>query len=372
MSTTNELFLEVMALAIRGQAWLDENNDGLFTVDEAVLAGETVNLVDLTADAQGVPYAQTTVGEDGRFTFDGVIPGTYRLTYALSGQTVSAEAGETTFAATEAGDTLMMDNLILTSGQTLETPRLGVKRYTSLGGRVWFDRNTELEGVPGAAVQWLAPDGSVGGETVTDEQGAWRFDGLMPGVYRISVVFPEGSVPVESGDARLTEGGAVSVLTTFDGHTGVSDPITVRMGEDQLGLDAGSVSPGSLGDLVWLDLDGDGLQSSDEGGIPGVTVHLWRGGEEVATTVTDQYGFFCFEELYPAAYTMTVDVTGVMPTVIRTDIPGIVSVMGGEGVTVPVTVSSGAHNYDADMGFIPMQEGQYPQGYGQGAAQIWQ
>ena len=68
---------------------------------------------------------------------------------------------------------------------------------------------------------------------------------------------------------------------------------------------------------------------------------------------------------------MSVDVTGVMPTVLRSDIPGIVSVMGSDGFTVPVTVLSGTHNYNADMGFIPLTEGSFPAGYGEGETQIW-
>lgn len=364
----NQMLGAVQPAVIRGLAWLDENNDGKYEAEEAALAGETVFLVDLTDSGEGVPYAEAAVAEDGSFVFEGVIPGVYRLEYALTGQSVPADSGDSTF--TLSGDRLVMDGLRPASGETLDGLCLGVKRYTSLGGHVWFDQGGELVPVEGAAVQWLNAEGAVGGETATDAEGNWRFDGLMPGEYRVSVTFPEGTVPVEPGDARLGDG-LVSVLTELNGRTGLSGVILLHMGEDQLSLDAGSVSAGSLGDLVWLDLNGDGLQASDEGGIPGVTVHLWRNGAEVAQTQTDQYGFFRFTGLYPAAYTMSVDVTGVMPTVLRSDIPGIVSVMGGDGFTVPVTVLSGTHNYNADMGFIPLTEGSFPAGYGEGETQIW-
>ena len=358
----------VQPASIRGAAWLDENNDGLRGADEKTLKGEVITLVDL-ADGEGTLYAETTVDEDGGFAFDGVIPGRYRLEYALAANTVSAESGDTTFAAGE--DVLFMDGLELASGQLLDTPVLGVKRFTSLAGRAWFDRGGEVVAVEAAAVQLLTADGAVIADTATDVDGAWRFDGLMPGEYRIAVSFPTGSVPVETDDERLADGSLISVLTAFDGHTGTSDVIDLRMGADRTNLDAGSVSPGILGDLVWLDVNGDGLQASDEGGIPNVTVHLWRGGAEVASTVTDQYGFYRFEELYPASYTLTVDADGVMPTVQRTDVPNIVSVMGGDGVSVPVQVYSGTHNYNADMGFIPLTEGAFPAGYGEGATQQW-
>ena len=133
----------------------------------------------------------------------------------------------------------------------------------------------------------------------------------------------------------------------------------------------GSVAPGSLGDLVWLDENGDGLQDYADGGIPGITVHLWRNGEEIASTVTDQYGYYRFTDLYPGVYTLTADVTGLMPTVQRTDIPNIVSV-AGEGESLPVQVTSDSHNYSADLGYVLTTPGVYPEGYGEGETQQWQ
>ena len=87
--------------------------------------------------------------------------------------------------------------------------------------------------------------------------------------------------------------------------------------------------------------------------------------------VTDQYGFYRFEGLYPGIYTLTADVTGLMPTVQRTDIPGIISVTG-EAESLPVQVTSDSHNYNADLGYVLTTPGAYPEGYGQGATQQWQ
>ena len=206
---------------------------------------------------------------------------------------------------------------------------------------------------------------------MTDMDGRWSVEGMEAGEYFLKAEFPEGYVPVEPGDVRLTEGGQVSLMETIHGRTGESGAITLRMGTDLLDLNVGSVAPGSLGDLVWLDENGDGLQDSGDGGIPGVTVHLWRNGEEIASTVTDQYGFYRFEDLYPGVYTLTADVTGLMPTVQRTDIPGIVSVTG-ETESLPVQVTSDSHNYNADLGYVLTIPGAYPEGYGQGATQQWQ
>lgn len=56
-------------------------------------------------------------------------------------------------------------------------------------------------------------------------------------------------------------------MTQCNRRQASSDPIHVAMGEDQLALDVGAVLPGRLGDFCWLDLNGNGLQDSGEGGV---------------------------------------------------------------------------------------------------------
>ena len=56
----------------------------------------------------------------------------------------------------------------------------------------------------------------------------------------------------------------------------------------------------TVGDLVWLDRDGDGVQDASEHGVPGVTVQLWAvaGGEgtdqQLLATLTDVNGNYSF------------------------------------------------------------------------------
>jgi len=55
---------------------------------------------------------------------------------------------------------------------------------------------------------------------------------------------------------------------------------------------------GVLGNYVWLDEDGDGIQSEEEKGVPGVVVELIR--TDIATsmrTTTDNDGFYAFKNM---------------------------------------------------------------------------
>ncbi|MCB9390163.1 MAG: hypothetical protein H6512_11545 [Acidimicrobiia bacterium] len=49
-----------------------------------------------------------------------------------------------------------------------------------------------------------------------------------------------------------------------------------------------AVEPASIGDRVWSDLDGDGIQDGDEPGIPGIIVILERvvDGEQIEVADT--------------------------------------------------------------------------------------
>ena len=71
-----------------------------------------------------------------------------------------------------------------------------------------------------------------------------------------------------------------------------------------LTIDFGFVEPPryAIGNLVWLDLDDDGVADADEDGIVGVTVQLWQDGVLVDTKVTDADGKYEFDDLLAGDY----------------------------------------------------------------------
>jgi hypothetical protein len=76
-----------------------------------------------------------------------------------------------------------------------------------------------------------------------------------------------------------------------------------------------STASASLGDLVWQDMNGNGLQEPGEPGLAGLTVTLDDGSGGVATAVTDASGHFLFTGLPPATYTLQVPTPlGLVPT----------------------------------------------------------
>ena len=62
--------------------------------------------------------------------------------------------------------------------------------------------------------------------------------------------------------------------------------MTLSSGENNPTIDFGYYQKGSIGDFVWNDLNGNGIQDSGEPGIQGVTLSL-TGTNGLGQTVND-------------------------------------------------------------------------------------
>ena len=360
----------VIPSAISGRVWLDENNNGIFDPGEATPEGLTVLITD---EETGSLFDTPVTDGEGRFSVSGMIPGSFSVSFPLDENTLAPKAGDNQFR--QEGSSLVMTGVSLAENDAREDLLLGIIRYTRISGSVWIDRGSAVTPLSGAAITLMDEADQMLAATVSDEDGQYAFNGLMPGTYRLATELPEGCVVIEPGDSRLN-GNVRSVMTSTLNRNGVSDPIDLKMNKNQDGMDIGSVLPGSIGDFCWLDLNGDGLQGAGEGGIPGVRIEVVRDGVTVAETVSDQYGFYRVTDLYPAVYSLVVTPPDeVKPTVHRTDTPMIASALeetDGATCCVPeVIVESSLPNYNVDLGFLLRREDAYPQGYGEGKTQIW-
>ena len=360
----------VIPASLSGQMWMDENNNGLFDEGESTPEGMEITVTD---DLTGRAFDTLRTDGEGRFETSGMIPGSFTVSFPLDERTIAPKAGDSNF--TEEGGRLVFSGIALAENEAKEGLLLGIVRYTSIGGGVWIDRGDTVEPLADAEVRLLDENGSVLQTQTTGSSGEYIFNNLMPGIYVLDASMPEGCVIIEPDDRRLN-GNQISVITNATNRNGTSDPIELLMGEDQRKMNIGCVLPGRVGDFCWLDLDKDGLQGMDEPGIPNVHIELLRDGGFIAETETDQYGFWRFEDLYPAVYTLRVTAPDeVKATQRRTDIRIIASVLEEEGSGVyesaEIQVESDKANYNADIGFVCKQDGVVPPGTGEGKQQVW-
>jgi hypothetical protein len=114
------------------------------------------------------------------------------------------------------------------------------------------------------AVDALIAETNTADGSGTDPLGYYQFTGLPAGDYLVIVDTADGDLPTD-GD------GHPYVLSTHnDPH-----PVTLAAGESYQDADFGFTIGGALGDYIWQDNNGDGIQDEGEPGIAGVTVRLY-------------------------------------------------------------------------------------------------
>jgi subtilisin-like proprotein convertase family protein len=268
------------------------------------------------------------------------------------------------------------------------------------------DNNNQDNATPlgGATVQLLRST-STGLSSATDvigaavssvlsnaSTGAYEFCNLPPGDYVLRVTPPATYVPLTSSTADpdndsdtdnngaavagqpYVQSGVITLIAnsepTGDGAPGAGDDNNSNNTLD-IGFKAGvAPSPTAIGDYVWCDTNGNGIQDNGETGLDGVEVKL-NIGASVFTATTSGGGLFIFSSAtnVPAlgstltgAFTLTIDQTQSPLAACRlattanagTDATDSDATSNGTLATISGTVPvSGTADLTTDFGFTP-------------------
>ena len=181
------------------------------------------------------------------------------------------------------------------ANQSVQAQRLELIDVT---GQVFLDE--DLDGVredgesavEGVEVWLYDTDGVLLESATTDSSGAYSFAG-RGGDYVL-----EFEAPLAYAFTFQDRGADDAVDSDVDPSTGR----TVAFDAAETSTwDAGLAN--GIGDRVWLDADGDGVQDGSESGVSGVDVQLFEvGGSELASDTTDSEGRYAFSDLSPSSY----------------------------------------------------------------------
>ncbi|HEX8203541.1 MAG TPA: SdrD B-like domain-containing protein, partial [Isosphaeraceae bacterium] len=214
-------------------------------------------------------------------------------------------------------------------------------------------RNPDEPGVPGVTLH-LDYNGNLAldrGEptAVTDAQGLYRFEWVVPQRYVVREVVPAGWIPTSPRGAGIRIANVTSGQTVSNLNFGNRESLTP----------VPPPTPGQITGLKWNDRNGDGKRDPDEPGLPGVTIFLdlnsnntrdddeptaVTSADDPATADVNEAGRYRFPDLQPRLYI----VREVVPVGSTQTYPGAPA--GGSAAAIVVQLTNGQTAADINFG----------------------
>jgi hypothetical protein len=359
-------------VSISGEVFHDINGNGQNNELIDIPVSVSISLENTTS---GDTYGP--VNTSGVFSFDDLPPGNYVMTFPTNpGNMVltfkDIGANDTDSDADRiTGETAV---IVVNSGDA-DITNIGAGYYVpvTIGNYAWEDMNGN--GIqdageppyPGLAVTLTGNDGTgtpiAPLNDITDGGGNYLFENLAPGTYTVTFG-PLGANFFFSDRDETNDDEDSDPINIAPGVIGQCPPITV-ISEDEIDhIDAGVYEAVTIGDLVWEDTNGDGIQDAGEPPLNGIQVSIRRednqpftraDGSPANPVVSGPAGAYEFDLLKPGSYILTFGtLTDYYRTKVTNGAPDANDDSDADqttGDTEVVEVESGDENEDIDAGY---------------------
>ncbi len=302
---------------VSGFVWEDANEDGLQSGGEPGIEGVSVTLYDANTDVQ---IQNTTTSSDGSYDFTNVSLGDYYIVFDESTNT----GGVTDYVGTiqNAGDDSIDSDADPNTGQTDDfsfDPEDGISNISAgyfiptetIGGFVWNDidmdgiQDNGEPGIGDVTISLFDDNDDLVATTISSSDGSYGFPDVPVGDYYLVfdpsttgnddyeiTLQDQGNDDAKDSDANPNNG--ATIIFSFDPNDGSDHSWS-----------AGFVLPfGSIGDFVFKDCNGNGIQDGGEDGLANVPVSLLSGATTLETTTTNASGFYQFTNIQSGTYTV--------------------------------------------------------------------
>ncbi len=181
-----------------------------------------------------------------------------------------------------------------------------------LGDMIWKDIDQDgiqddgEEGVADVNITLYNSSNEELGTDTTDSGGKYEFCNLSSDDYYI--VVDKSTLPDGYEITSQNQGDDDNNDSDINPDDGKSDTVTIS-DDNNYSLDGGIYSPTyCLGDMIWKDIDQDGIQDDGEEGVADVNITLYNSSnEELGTDTTDSGGKYEFCNLSSDDYYIVVD-----------------------------------------------------------------
>ncbi len=222
---------------------------------------------------------------------------------------------------------------------------------SDISGHIWYDIN--MDGIRDVSespfsnipVLLYTCNGIFHASVLSQSDGSYSFTNIPDGNYKIFVSLAGIGNSYNYTFLSSTTDNKVN-------NTGFSECFTTNMGNYI--LDGGITVFPYLGDKVWEDLNGNGIQEVGEPGIPNVEVEVYNSSGLVTSTTTNSYGSYYFNTLFPGQYYLKFNVpSGYFSTLYIAGAPSNSDVTNVNGLytTDYFTVDPQLDNFSLDGGF---------------------
>ena len=354
--------------SVGDRVFSDNNGNGIQENGEPGIGGVTVKLQGFNGNI----LQETTTDGNGNYLFNGVSQGLYKVMFNTPtgfAITVPKQGGNES-TDSDVQNNQMTNPFFLGEGQSRTDIDAGYRptqppsnNTASVGDRVFSDNNNNGQqdsgepGIGGVTVKLQDANGNTLQETTTNSNGNYGFTNLASDTYKVMFNTPAGfnQSPTDVGnDATDSDNQSNQMTNTF----------FLAEGENNLTIDAGFVPQGpppsnraKVGDFVFRDNNGNGIQDNGEPGIQGVFIGLYRGDDSfVAFQLSGQNGMYMFGDLNPGSYKLKfVGQPGdlVPSPQDQSSDDNIDSDINFLGFTPTFNLSAGETNLSIDAGFAP-------------------
>ncbi len=174
---------------IGDRVWEDLNANGIQDTGEPGIPGITVNLICPTCIG-----ITTTTDSNGNYLFTDLDPGDYVVEFGLPANRVFSPADQGTDDAKDSDviSGYRTGTITLESNDSNMTVDAGMYTLASISDRVWNDLNSNgiqdggEPGLSGITVHLYDGDGNQITTAITDSNGIYLFNNLVPGDYSLS------------------------------------------------------------------------------------------------------------------------------------------------------------------------------------------